>query len=74
MDPTAAAHLSQICVTIEVETPTIPNFIRVKVGNVTSSIPIEDLTDDQLHQVAKSWHAQLLATAHKKRSLAREWY
>ena len=56
-------------VSIETETPMIPNFIRLKVNGKSIPMPIAKLTNNQLQQIGESWTRKLIANAEDKRKL-----
>lgn len=67
MDETTTSGISKIHVSLDVQTPMVPNFIRIIVGKETVQVPIEDLTDEQLVQVADSWKTKLINHACQRR-------
>lgn len=59
-------------VTLRVEIPTLPNFLRVRLPRLghpvnAPTIPIADLTDAELRAVAEAWTENLLEKARKDR-------
>jgi hypothetical protein len=51
-----------VTVQTKLEVPTIPNFVRTQIGE---SIPIRDLTDDQLKAIGEEWAKQLVEKARR---------
>ena len=56
---------------LRVETPRIPNFIRLKADGVDVMIPVADCTDTQLEQIGQSWTKKLIELASKRRAQKR---
>ena len=56
---------------VEIEPPTIPNFLRNKVYGREKAIliPIQDLTDDELKQIGQEFTENIIKSAKKKRKL-----
>ena len=61
---------------IEIQIPTVPNFIAVKGKTVlrqegfkaeSNSIPVQDFSDEDLIKIAEDWKNTLLANARAKR-------
>lgn len=53
----------------EIETPTIPNFVRVRVGKQeTVTIPISELTEEQIREIGERWTNDLITSAKRKRT------
>lgn len=50
-------------VTMEIETPIVPNFLRLSDGQ---SVPLCAVTEDGLREIAKSWTEELLEKARKQ--------
>ena len=48
-----------------VKLPTVPNF--VKLVGVETTIPVGDLTDDELRALAEVWTEELLTNAARQR-------
>lgn len=44
---------------INVETPTVPNFIRVKIGDVETTQPLTFFTDLELREIVEKWKEKL---------------
>lgn len=51
-----------VTVTTQLEVPQVPNFIRTKTGE---SVPIRDLTREQLEAIGKAWAQELIDKAHR---------
>lgn len=51
--------------TVDIETPMVPNFLKVKLPGQKRGIAISDFTDDQLKAVADAWALELIAKARK---------
>lgn len=54
---------------VEIECPTLPNFLRniVKGRGKAILIPIQELTDDELAEIGAEFTKKLIASAKKKR-------
>lgn len=53
----------------EIETPTIPNFVRVRVGKQeTVTIPISELAEEQIREIGERWTNDLITSAKRKRT------
>ena len=63
--------INTVGVVISVETPRIPNFIRLKATGADVMIPIADCTDAQLEQIGQSWTKKLIELASKRRAQKR---
>ena len=50
---------------MEVVLPSLPNFIRTPHKDV--SVPIEDLTEDQLREIGKEWTEALIQKSRQRR-------
>lgn len=61
---------------IKIETPTVPNFLRLNIpdqksrpgDDASTLIPLSSLTDEQLTQVAKEWTKELFERANNQRN------
>lgn len=51
-----------VTVTTQLEVPQVPNFIRTQTGE---SVPIRDLTREQIEAIGKAWTAALIEKAHR---------
>ena len=54
---------------IEIEAPTVPNFLRniVKGRDKAILVPVQDFTDDELRKIGEEWTELLIKNAKKKR-------
>lgn len=52
-----------IRVTVNVECPKVPNYLRLK-SDV--AIDIKEFTDDQLREIGQQWTMQLIKAAHER--------
>ena len=46
-----------VTVTTSLEVPTVPNFIKTQIGE---SVPIKDLTHEQMEAIGKAWTEALI--------------
>jgi hypothetical protein len=51
-----------VTVTTQLEVPSVPNFIRTKTGE---SMPIKDLTREQMEAIGKAWMEALIEKARR---------
>lgn len=51
---------------IKLELPSLPNFLRTKLGDYMA---VEELSDEEIKELGAEWTAALIAMAHKKRRL-----
>jgi hypothetical protein len=51
-----------VTVTTQLEVPQVPNFIRTQTGE---SMPIRDLTTEQMEAIGKAWTKALIDKAHR---------
>lgn len=52
----------------EIQTPTTPNFIKVRLGSKEEvTLPISDFTDEELGQIGDRWTKDLIASAQRNR-------
>lgn len=56
-----------IKVTVNVECPKVPNFL--KMGREVA-IDIKEFSDDELREIGQQWTIELLRTAHQRRKNA----
>jgi len=50
----------------EIQTPTTPNFIQVRIGRQESNtVPISDFSEEELREIGKKWTEDLVASARK---------
>jgi len=57
-------------ISLEAEIPQIPNFIRFQLPNGEyTSIPIAELTPEQLTDIGKSWTMRLIEMANHKKQM-----
>lgn len=56
---------------VQIEAPTVPNFLRNIVTGREKAIliPIQDLTDEELREIASEWTENLIKAARKKRKV-----
>lgn len=65
----------EIDVKVKLRIPAVPNFILLEGAPGAKqdgfiqgpTIPVGDLTDDQLYKIASEWTSELLATAKRQR-------
>ena len=50
---------------MEIVLPMLPNYIRT--SNLEITLPIEDLTEEQIREIGKQWTAALVVKHNKKR-------
>jgi len=51
----------------EVYVPRVPNYVMLKGLPTTSSIPVGDLTDSEIRDLARAWTAELIKNAERQR-------
>lgn len=53
-------------VDMDVQVPSLPNFLQVKRGDTVMSLPLAHFDERTLHHVGKQWLAAFVAKAKKK--------
>lgn len=52
----------------EIQTPTTPNFIQVRIGkDQSTTVPISDFSEEELREIGKKWTEDLVASARKRK-------
>jgi hypothetical protein len=49
----------------EIEIPTVPNFLMVKVGSQVCKLPVAEIPEEELQEVGRQWTAKLLKNHHR---------
>ena len=53
----------------EIQTPSTPNFIKVRVGSKEEvTLPISDFTDEELREVGRKWTKELIISAKRRKN------
>lgn len=59
-------------ISVEVEMPRFPNYLRAKVLGKGACIPVESLNDDELEQVAENYRRGFIEHAKARRAASKE--
>jgi hypothetical protein len=54
---------------VEIETPTVPNFIFINVGSQRTGHSVADFSVEELKEIGRKWTESLVANAANKRKL-----
>lgn len=53
----------------KIQTPTTPNFIKVRVGSKEEvTLPISDFTEEELREVGRKWTEELIISAKRRKN------
>jgi hypothetical protein len=52
----------------EVITPTVPNYLQVRIGNTNEpvTVPVKDFTEEELREVGKKYTENLVAKSRRR--------
>ena len=50
----------------EIQTPNVPNFVKIKIGQQEISLSLAELTDDDLDEICIKWKQALFANKNRQ--------